>query len=62
VYSYEKVSIKKEPSKGENERMRHPYHKPRLEQLGDLRTLTLGQTPPTPFMDSNPTNGPYARV
>jgi hypothetical protein len=36
---------------GETEQLRKPYSKPQLEELGDLRTLTLGASP-SGFKDS----------
>jgi hypothetical protein len=37
---------------GETEQSRKPYSKPQLEELGDLRTLTLGASP-SGFKDSS---------
>ena len=38
--------------------VRKPYHKPLLEELGDLRTLTLGGTTAGPDF-SGPQTGPF---
>ncbi len=38
------TETKQTPAEGAN-KIRKPYHTPRLKDLGDLRTLTLGGSP-----------------
>ena len=40
-----KISEIKKTHKKIQNFLRKPYHKPRLEELGDLRSLTLGGSP-----------------
>jgi hypothetical protein len=42
---YQVSSATSQPPLGGAENRRKPYRKPQLEELGDLRTLTLGGSP-----------------
>jgi hypothetical protein len=60
VYNYQNSSEKENHPVNKEEKLRKPYRSPRLEQLGDLRSLTLGSSQPTPFLDSDVRLGPFS--